>query len=441
MIESLNKKAMNTISLYGMEANKYIVGFSGGSDSMTLLHFLVENYSKENVVAIHVNHMIRGEEAERDESFCKDFCDKNGITYESVHVDVPSVSGGVALEETARNLRYKALEEKAVKYGAQAIALAHNANDNAETLLFNLVRGCGLSGMGIPPVRFSNGIKIVRPLITCNKDEILEYIKENDLSYVTDSTNDDTDYTRNYIRKNILPLLCEVKDGAIKNITEFSNRTRFDEEFIDEYAKQFIIDNDSLDIKKLKGLHKSVLTRVIMKKYSEVSTESMSSQNIIDVIGLIETGLTGNYICLPDNVVAIIYDGNLNFISSSYHEFITNKEDFSYSMSENGIVDDRHGFCVLLNKPEVKSNERLYSAYLPKDFTVRNKKVGDSIDYTTLTKRIKKLTNEVAFDARQRRPVFEYQNQVIWYPGFAPSDFIKNTNDKIQVFYLEKIEV
>ena len=208
--EKLFALARSTVIRYGMEemlGKGVLVGLSGGADSVLLLLFLLyyrENYNTSmNVVACHVNHLIRGDEAFRDLEFTRNFCSKYGVELCEVEVDVPSLAKqeALGLEEAARNARYSAFNKIILsRNDIDTIALAHNASDNLETVIFNMMRGSGLSGMcGIPPIRDN----IVRPFIQIPKSEIVDSLNKGGISYVTDSTNLSTDYTRNYIRHEI----------------------------------------------------------------------------------------------------------------------------------------------------------------------------------------------------------------------------------------------
>ena len=187
-----------------------LIGFSGGADSVLLLCFLAE-YKKRSdtdfpILAVHINHGIRGEEALRDENFSRDFSNTLGVDFKSCSVDVPAIckAESIGLEEAARNVRYSVFNDLILsRNDISTIAVAHNSTDNAETVLMNILRGSGLSGVcGIKPVRDN----IIRPLIKISKSEILSLLDESDIPYVTDSTNLSTDYSRNYVRNEILPL-------------------------------------------------------------------------------------------------------------------------------------------------------------------------------------------------------------------------------------------
>ncbi len=192
--------------------NNIIVGFSGGADSVSLLFILNElrkevgEYASLNLQAVHVNHGIRLGEAQRDEDFARDFCEKLSIPFISRKIDVPLLAAGKkeGLEKVARDERYKIFREEGEKLGSYLIATAHHKNDLAETLIFNISRGTGFKGLvGIKPI---NG-NIIRPLLDVTRSQIETFIKEKGLLFVTDSTNEDRTYTRNLIRKELIPFI------------------------------------------------------------------------------------------------------------------------------------------------------------------------------------------------------------------------------------------
>jgi tRNA(Ile)-lysidine synthase len=190
---------------------KVLVAVSGGIDSSVLLHLLhhlsqTEGYS---LCVAHLNHMLRGEESQRDADFVRDSASRLGleVTISSIAVKEVEGKGSGSVQESARRVRYDFLEEVAAKVGAQKIALGHTRDDQAETVLVNLLRGAGMPGLrGIPPVREG---RFVRPLIETSRKEIEEYALRNRISFVTDSTNLEESYLRNRIRLHLLPLLCE----------------------------------------------------------------------------------------------------------------------------------------------------------------------------------------------------------------------------------------
>ncbi len=190
------------------QGEKILLALSGGADSVFLLHFLLKYKRKYKVEigAMHVNHMIRGKEADSDEKFCGNLCSKLGIEYFSVKRDVPAFAkrNKISIEEAAREIRYKELSKIQEKFKYDKIATAHTCSDNAETVLLNLIKGTGIKGLsGIPIIRGS----VIRPILNVTKDEILEYLKKNNVHFRFDKTNLSNAHERNFIRNELFPLI------------------------------------------------------------------------------------------------------------------------------------------------------------------------------------------------------------------------------------------
>lgn len=231
-------KACNYIKLNKMleKGDRIVIGVSGGADSVCLLHVCAKICSEMELklVVVHINHGIRGEEAARDEQFVKDMSSRLGVDFYRYSYDVKSIAReqGLSEEEAGRTVRYEAFLETCNRIKCNKIAIAHNKNDNAETVLFNLFRGSGVKGLsGIENKRIINSefseITIIRPLLCVERKEIEQYLKLNDIRYQTDSTNLTEDYTRNKIRNRILKYAVEeINSGAIDNIGEASYQLR-----------------------------------------------------------------------------------------------------------------------------------------------------------------------------------------------------------------------
>ncbi|MDO4813334.1 MAG: tRNA lysidine(34) synthetase TilS [Eubacteriales bacterium] len=214
-----------------------LVAVSGGVDSMCLLHYL--HTQGVRVAAAHFNHQLRGAEADGDEAFVRDWCEQRGIAFYAGREDVAALAAknGWTVEEAGRRARYAFLERTAEKIGAERIATAHHAQDNAETLLFHLVRGTGAGGLGaIAPVRG----RLIRPMLTVTREEIERYAVENAVPYRQDRTNDDTAYTRNYLRHEVLPLLEKVNDAAVLHMSKAALRQREEDAYLDELAAELL---------------------------------------------------------------------------------------------------------------------------------------------------------------------------------------------------------
>lgn len=223
-----------------------VLGLSGGPDSVCLFFVLLklkEEYELD-IHALHVNHMIRGQEADRDQNYVRELCQKQGIDLVEVKLDIPAMAriSGRSLEEEARIARYHEFDKLAEALSQKnqnevKIAVAHNADDNAETVLFHMARGCGLDGAcGIAAVREN----IIRPLLQVSKREILDCLKDNGIAYCLDSTNQDTDYDRNRIRHNIMPQLCQVNDKALEHISDMTDRLTDIADFLNQEAAKLL---------------------------------------------------------------------------------------------------------------------------------------------------------------------------------------------------------
>lgn len=255
-----------------------VVALSGGADSVCLLYNMLELWQEgaiSTITAVHCNHGLRGEESDRDEKFCKDLCNKLKIHLycEKIPVREYAEEHSLSLEEAGRNLRYKTFEK--YRMGGK-IATAHNKKDNAETVIFNLLRGTSLAGMGgIPVVRDS----VVRPLLDVSREQIEEYLKEIGADYVTDHTNLETKFSRNRIRLSIIPEMEKINEGAVNNITSFAKLASYDEEYLSSVADIYydkliqapdvlslILDDDyETDV----DVPYAILTRIIKKFLSE----------------------------------------------------------------------------------------------------------------------------------------------------------------------------
>ncbi|MCL2002528.1 MAG: tRNA lysidine(34) synthetase TilS [Oscillospiraceae bacterium] len=230
-----------------------LAAVSGGADSTAMLHMLAAAGGK--VVAAHYNHGLR-EAADGDESFVQALCGQWGVPFVSERGAVPS---GAGVEARARELRYDFLERVRAGRGLDWIATAHTADDNAETAIMNLTRGAGLSGLcGIP---YRRG-RILRPILSLSREDVLGYLAERDIPYRKDESNDDTAYRRNYIRHEVIPALKRVNPSLTDAVTRLTASLREDEAYLTELAQAELDAHTPYPAKRLTGLPKPVAARV-----------------------------------------------------------------------------------------------------------------------------------------------------------------------------------
>lgn len=233
------------------QSDRLIVGLSGGADSIALINILIDlNY---DCVAAHCNFHLRGEESDSDAAFVAEWCASRNIPLATIDFDTNkyALENKISIEMAARDLRYSWFKEICAKYNASYIAVAHHQDDSIETLLINLVRGTGISGLrGIVP---KNG-NVVRPLLSMSRDEIEKYLADLSISYRTDSTNLEDIYTRNYIRLNLLPSLEKINPSVKESIARTAqNLSEVEKVYRNAIEKdiKMVLSNNKINIDKL----------------------------------------------------------------------------------------------------------------------------------------------------------------------------------------------
>ena len=377
--EKVRKKIYNTIKSGELlnEGERVLVGLSGGADSVCLTHAL---YSMREELGIqlftaHLNHGLRGTEAERDAGEAKRFSETLGIecTLETADMRAYAKKNGISEETAGRELRYDFFERIAKEKNIDKIATAHNRNDNAETIVMNFIRGSGLSGLCGIPKRRGN---IIRPLLNVSRTEIEEYCRAEGLSYVTDSTNLTDDYTRNKIRHILLPEIEKFNPNFIETVTKNADLIADDDAFIARTAEKEYAENvsgGSINIDALEKLDISVKRRVIRKMISEIrSGRDLSADYIADVIALAEKNRTGSMLNLPDGVQARIEYGKL-IIELTKHE--TDSFEYRLEIGKETYIPEM-GIIIKAEKTE-KSGKLCFAAGENAEIAVRSRRAGE----------------------------------------------------------------
>ncbi|NCA93304.1 tRNA lysidine(34) synthetase TilS, partial [bacterium] len=266
------------------------VAVSGGRDSMAMLHFICSQKERYDykIVVINIEHGIRGEESVSDSLFVKDYCNNNGIVYIGSTVDAPDYAEkrGLSYEQAARELRYKIFDKLLAKGEVNKIALAHHLDDQCETMLMRILRGTGINGLaGIQAVRNN----YIRPFLKITREEIDRYVKENNIPFREDSTNDCIDYSRNYLRQEIFPRIRE-RYPSYQNA--FSRLARFAVEQVELLDKlcpipDYINGEASLAVKDLADAPIALVKRSMYLCMKSLSAEvDFEEVNINDVLKL-----------------------------------------------------------------------------------------------------------------------------------------------------------
>jgi len=436
-----------------------LLALSGGADSRALLHMLSDycRLHKAPLAVAHVNHMIRGKDAERDRDFCRGLAEHYGIQFFLLEADVPTLAKahGRGLEEEARIVRYEFFASVMKKHSIPVLATAHNATDNAETVIFNLARGSGLKGLcGIPPTRPCDGGTVIRPLLKMSKAEILDYCHQNGLEYVTDATNSDVDYSRNRIRNNILPELLKINENAISNIERMSCTVREDEAFLNEEANNFILsltDMHKIPTKAFSVLDASLKSRVAAKLLGKFF--SPSSAHIESFLALAQKANERAELTFPDKTQVKIENAFIILAKKEEESAPVQYEiKLSYGLTEiNGA--DMAVYVEKTTDTEFSENQHIclkniykksISAFFSSDriesgLFIRPKNDGDKIFCGGMHKKLKKLfcDKKIPLELRAKLPVFHNGGEILWVPltAICDSETKSDKQLKITLFY------
>ena len=430
----MNKEdVLSVIKRYNMLENcdRIVVGLSGGADSVCLLSVLNSLKAEYgfSLVAAHINHGIRGAEAQRDEESCKRLCESLNVPLEILHADIPTLSKqqGIGEEECGRIVRYDFFRSLAGERGK--IATAHNLNDNAETLLLNLVRGAGSKGAcGIPPVRDN----IIRPLIETDRKSIENYCEENELQYVTDSTNLECEYSRNKIRIKVLPTLCEINQNAVGALSGFASRMREQEAFLESVVNEKYaqcVKNSVLYEAEFSALDIFLKKRIAGRFLSELSHGEVESKHIDDFLRFVGSGK------------ALVTASATEIVSRDGKIF--KKPEQAEQFSVDFSLDDKKvnlPFCeISVEKYDTKDLQNLNKDILDNlidcdkisnTLILRSRKDGDKFTFSKrrVTKTVKKLFNEdkIPPEVRNRMVILDSDGEVVWLSGYG-------TNKKFRI--------
>ena len=442
-------KVKKIIERYNMfsPGDRVLVGVSGGPDSVCLLHIL--NRCRKDMAlslhVVHINHGIRKRESKREEKFVSHLAGRMGLPITVKSLDVPSYARRkkLTVEEAARDMRYSALEQLAGKLNAKKIALGHTASDQVETVLMHLLRGSGPQGLsGIPPVRKLGSTAVVRPLIEVNREEILNYLKKNKLTFCLDSSNRKTEYFRNRIRLKLLPLLRknynENIDGALLRLSEILKEENAYWERVVERVLGKVVSWEAekilIDFKRFLRYNVIVQRRVLYRLFGGI----VSLSQIEAIRSLAQKSSQGKRVYLGKRFSVRKEGDFLIFSSSPERRF----KKFNYPLRVPG-KNEIEGLDLTLNTRIVDfrpvSDKGANTAYFDVDkinfkkLLLRNRREGDRFRPFGLrgTKKLSDffIDRKIPRRLRDRVPLLVEGEDILWVVGIRRADKARITED------------
>ena len=429
-----------------------LLGLSGGADSRLLLYLVAEECKSTGAPLhlCHVHHGIRGEEADRDEQFCRALAEEYQLPIHVFHQDVPTLARerGESIETVARDVRYDSFARVMQQENIPLLLTAHNADDNLETMLFHLIRGCATGGLGgIAPARPLDHPMhwVVRPLLACSKEDIVAACHALGLSYVTDSTNEDIAYTRNFLRARVLPALAQVTPHPELQVSRVSETLREDDECLGAYAH--VLMNVALTDQKLRRsvlatAHPALAKRVLRRWVEEQSGQPLAFCHLEALLLLCTPGATSKQICVPGGIVTAERE-LLSFQKKAGTIQDPKAFDLPFATGEFDYPELGFRICVNVECEEqhqtvTQNNKNVYNPFI-RDTLIfdtivgcqsldalhwRNRQAGDSLLWRGVNRRLRKLQNEVGLPSalRDRLPLLCLGDTVLWAPFVGARD-------------------
>lgn len=424
----------------GLEPNDTIVvGVSGGPDSMALLYILNEFKKKLDlkIVCAHVNHNKRVE-SEQEKIDLENYCKANNIIFEYIKI---TKWGDDNFHNEARSVRYNFFEELVMNYGAKYLMTAHQGDDLIETILMRIVRGSTLKGYsGFSRIVDKGTYKIVRPLITVTKDEIMEFDKVNGIKYAIDQSNNEDHYTRNRYRHTVIPFLKKEDPNVHKKFLKFSETLLQDSDFIDNETKKVfnkVVHDGIIDIRAFLELDRVIGEKIIYNIFEKIYGDDLiivSDVHVMLILDLIRSNKVNSIVHLPNNVVAVKAYNEIMFDYFEDKETIYEMELYDKVNLPNGknidIIEsssDTSNYVTRLKKSEIK---------LP--LYIRNRKNGDRIAVKGLdgTKKVNEIfiNSKIKTSDRNNQPiVLDALDNIVWIPGIKKSKYDKDIDEDYDI--------
>ena len=409
--------------------DRVIVGISGGADSVFLLEVLVKLRDEGliDVHAVHVHHGIRGSEADGDAAFVRKICEERSVPCVVEYVDVPAMARAERLtpEEAGRKARYECFRREMACVGAAKLAVAHHMDDSAETMLFNLMRGSGLKGLcGIASVQGD----VVRPLLGLRRKEIEQALLEKSIAWRTDSTNEELIYTRNRIRRELIPYLeRELNPEAVEHLAMAAKTLREIDDHMERTVDEWLIGevDGQLNAEKLKSASAALQGYLIRRRLSEYGGLKDIGREHIEAVRELIGKPVGKKICLPGGrTVQRTYE-DLKFFSGDVSD---GAENWGYEVTWSEISEE------IYKKIRFDQYTKCFDYDMIKDnLHLRGRKTGDRIavfaDGRTQSVKEYMITARIPAKARERIPLLVSGDEVLWIVGYRASEAFRVTGE------------
>lgn len=414
---------------------------SGGSDSMAMAEWFRKNRPADSFVILNIDHHIRGEESKRDSDFVESYAKKHHIKY--YHYDIDAVAyaeeHSYTIEQSARILRHKVFEEAASQY-AYAVATAHHMQDQVESVFMHIARGSGIDGLIGMNVEDGH---IIRPLLLTSKEEIWDYIKANDIAYLDDSTNSNNDYSRNFVRNNIIPTIKQKYPTFDKSLLRLSERAKEISDFVDSHTPILCLEEGGVYC-DFEDKHKVIKAEMIKRAFSLLGVNvDIEERHIDSIIAFFESNSTGS-IDMPYDTVVFKEDKGV-VICKKQPTF-----DKIYRFSEGCF--EIGGFELQIQKAEKfeksDNNSKYKTLYIAvdnaQDLCIRVRKQGDKIaKFGSGTKSLGDFLTDkkVPQRLRDRLPIIANGSNVICVCGVEISSSSKVEKDSKQIFKIDLVSL
>ncbi|MDX8335428.1 MULTISPECIES: tRNA lysidine(34) synthetase TilS [Cetobacterium] len=433
MLEKILKKIKNEKLIEN--GDKIILGFSGGPDSVFLLEVLsyAKKYLDFQIVLAHVNHLLRGENSDGDEKFSIDYAEKLNLPIFVKRASIEEISKqeNIGLEEAGRKIRYNFFKEISEKTSSNKIAIAHNLDDQIETFLFRLIRGSSLEGLEGIPTREN----IIRPINEVYKNDILEFLDENKISYRIDETNYENDFTRNSIRLDLIPWIEKRYNSNFKEkihnlVTEIREINKILKVDLSKY-EEFLDNKWTLNIELIKE-EESYIQRKIINEYLKKYKLEGSREKIKNILKIFDTN-GSKIIKLEKNFI----------LKKQYKNIWIEKESNKKLENINKVITEKIPFKIIINNWIIETmednksfgkNEFLTNLKIGDTLEIRTRKDGDKIKPLGMQsyKKVKDIfiNEKIPKETRGVIPVILKDNEIVWVSGVKKGEDFKGERNK-----------